>query len=124
MDNAKRFAAAVALLARAFNKEPDDLTFEAFRIGCEGMAIEDIENGVRRCIQTSRWMPSPAELCGRVSLRLPGRRRCVSCDLILAASSIPYGYCEKCWSRVLGAEERARAQEMQAPAGRKELMEP
>ena len=106
MNRDERLARAIAILHRGFSKEADDLTIEAYAIGCEGVPIETIERGVKDALKTAKFMPTPAELCGRVSLRRPGQSRCGSCGVSLSfAHSLRRGFCKSCWYAIGGEDE-------------------
>jgi len=117
-DNA-RFVRAITILHRAFGKEMDDFSIEAYRIGCGDLPLDELEAAVTHAIRSLKWMPAPAELSGRVSLRKPGLTKCAACGLKLELStSITNGYCGRCWVGIEHAEDEARKRELNAPARR------
>lgn len=115
------FVRAITLLARAFRQEVDDLLLEAYWIGLEGLAPEEVQEACVRAIRGSKFMPSPVELreyIGRAptsALHRPALR-CRACNVGLSfADSQGRGYCGPCWRKV---EEREKAKRLPA---RKEL---
>lgn len=58
----KAVLGAVAMLCEAFNKTPSKATFEAYKIGLEGMSAEEINLAANRALANCRFMPPPVEL--------------------------------------------------------------
>ena len=62
MSDTKRFAEAIAMLGEAFRQKITATTIKAYQIGLRGCSIEAIEQAAARCLETSTFMPAPAEL--------------------------------------------------------------
>lgn len=121
-DRDQRFVRAITILHRAFGKEMDDFAIEAYAMGCDGVPMALVERGVKDAVQTAKWMPSPAELCGRVSLRRPGQTKCVSCGVGLSfRGSLDRGYCKCCWYAIGGEREDKERDALLEGEKRKEL---
>ncbi len=122
MGDMERLGKAVALLARAFNREVDDLLLESYRIGLDGIPVEQVEQAVTAALQTAKFMPSPAELAGRVSLRRPGLFKCGGCGVDFSfPESSRRGYCGPCWKSIGGEEEDARLKALEGGDTPKEI---
>ncbi len=54
--------AAILLLFEAFRREPTEMAIEAYRIGLEGISVEQLRKATTIAIKTKKFMPSAAEL--------------------------------------------------------------
>ena len=110
MNETARFAKAITILARTFRTEVDEFLIEGYQMGLDGVTIDQLEDAVRRCCASSKFMPSPVELKESVGIgsvlklyRKAPIGKC-ACGLELSfPESHRRGYCGKCWRGILEA---------------------
>ena len=53
---------AVGAMAEVFGRQATEATVRAYQMGLEGLTVEQVGQAAKRALQSSRFMPSPAEL--------------------------------------------------------------
>jgi hypothetical protein len=81
----QRYRLAISAMAATFRQEATEALFEGYRLGLEGLAIDAIERAVKRAIQTSKFMPSAAELRELAGDMLPADRAVRAWDIVRQA---------------------------------------
>jgi len=81
---------ATLALARAFNRTADEALYTAYELGLEGLTSKQINTAAARALQTSKFMPTPAELRELAGEVTPRARAIIAWESVSKVASSGY----------------------------------